>query len=295
MDTFLQLVISGAAIGSVYGLVALGFLVIYHTTGVVNFGQGDMLMVGGVVTVLILSADQSYFLALLAVVIVATAVALAFRMGLLEPLWKRRAPEFSLVVGTIAFGLLLQELAALAVGDRQYGVEPVIPNDPIRVGGVAILPQTVLTAAVAWLMVGLVWLFFTKTLTGVALRAVGINRVAAAVSGARVGRLVTIGVVLAVVVTAIGGMLLAPSLGVSPRMGLELAVKGFAAAVLGGFGSVYRAMVAGVAIGIIELLGSYYVSSAYSPVIAYALLMIALIAQVTVRRRPRALGKKVTA
>jgi branched-chain amino acid transport system permease protein len=279
VDTLLQLVISGAAIGSAYGLIALGFLVIYHTTGVVNFAQGDIMMLGAVVTMLVLAAGQSYLLVLVALLATAIAAALLFRFGLLHPLMRRRAPEYSLVVGTIVFGLILQELVVLVVGDRSFGVASPLPNTPIRLGGVAILPQTILMVVVSWALVGLVWLFFTRTLTGIALRAVGVNRTGAAVSGVRVGRLIMLGIVLSVVITVIAGMLVAPTLGASPRMGLELAVKGFAAAVMGGFGSVYRAMIAGVVLGVVELLGSYYISSAYSPLIAYAFLLVALFVQ----------------
>lgn len=279
MDTFMQLVVSGAAIGGAYGLVALGFLVIYHTTGVVNFGQGDMMMVGAIVTMLVLSAGQSYLVVVLALAAIAVVLTFLFRGALLDPLAKRRAPAYSLVVGTIAFGLVLQEVVVLIVGDRSYGVASFLPDTPIRIGGVAILPQTILMVVVSWALVGLVWLFFTRTLTGVALRAVGVNKTGAAVSGARVGRLISVGIVLSVFITVVAGMLVAPTLGASPRMGLELAVKGFAAAVMGGFGNVYKAMVSGVILGIVELLGSYYISTAYSPLIAYAFLMTALFVQ----------------
>src|SRR5699024_3766770 len=117
----------------------------------------------------------------------------------------------------------------------------------------------------------------TKTLTGVSLRSIGLNRTAAAVSGVRVGWLVTIAFIISVLVSVVGGMLVAPIIGAGPDLGLEIAVKGFAAAVIGGMSSVYRGMVAGVALGLIEMLSSYYISSSYAPVIAYTVLFVALI------------------
>jgi branched-chain amino acid transport system permease protein len=285
MDTFLQLVISGVAVGSAYGLIALGFLVIFHTTGVVNFAQGDMLMTGAIVTMLLATADVNYLLIVVAVAVLAVVLTVVLRGGLIDPLNRRRAPVFSIVVGTIALGILFEEVVAVTVGDRVFGVPPIVPDNPITVGGVALLPQTVITVLAAWAMVMLVWLFFTRTLTGTALRAIGINRNAAAVSGARVQRLVSLGVLLGIFVTVMAGLLLGPTLGASPRMGPELAVKGFAAAIVGGFNSVYWGMVAGVGLGVVEVLGSYYVSSVYAPVVAYVLLVVALLLQTGVQFR----------
>jgi len=278
MSTFLQLAVSGIALGSIYGLIALGFLVIYHATGLVNFAQGQLLMAGAMTTYLVLvRMGLGYPLALVGVVVVAIVLALLFRYGLHRPMVKRGAPTTNMVVATIAFGLVLTALVELTIGNTRYGVDAVIPGPAITIGGVSIQTQSLLIVVVAWALVGAVWFFFTKTLTGVSLRAVGLNRTAAAVSGVRVSRLITIAFVISVLVTVIGGMLVAPIIGAGPAMGLSIAVKGFAAAVLGGMSSVYRGMVAGVAIGVIEMLSSYYISSAWAPVIAYAILFLALV------------------
>jgi branched-chain amino acid transport system permease protein len=278
METFLQLAVSGVALGSIYGLVALGFLVIYHATGLVNFAQGQLLMVGAMAMFLLLMRIGLPFpVAVVGVVLVALALTIVFRFGVHLPLVKRGAPSHDMVVATIAFGLVLTEVAALAIGNTRYGVDPIVDAPPLAIGGVTIQTQSLVIVIVAWVLVGALWLFFNRTLTGISLRAVGLNRTAAAVSGVRVGRLITIGFAISVVVTAIGGMLIAPIIGVGPDMGLVLAVKGFAAAVLGGMSSVYRGMVAGVGIGLVEILASYYLSSAYAPVIAYAILLVALV------------------
>ncbi|GAA1062341.1 branched-chain amino acid ABC transporter permease [Agromyces bracchium] len=278
MTTFLQLAVSGIALGSIYGLVALGFLVIYHATGLVNFAQGQLLMAGAMTAyVLLMQLDLGYPLVLLGVVVVALLLALVFRYGIHRPMVRRGAPTENMVVATIAFGLVLTAAAELGIGNTRYGVDPIFPGAPIAIGGVSMQTQSIVITAVAWVLVGLVWFFFTKTLTGVSLRAVGLNRTAAAVSGVRVSRLITVAFALSVIVTAVGGALVAPIIGAGPSMGLAIAVKGFAAAVLGGMSSVYRGMVAGVAIGLIEMLSSYYISSAYAPVIAYTILFLALV------------------
>jgi branched-chain amino acid transport system permease protein len=278
MSTFLQLAVSGVALGSIYGLIALGFLVIYHATGLVNFAQGQLLMVGAMATyLLVMQMGLGYPLAILGVIVVALLLALLFRYGLHRPMVKRGAPTTNMVVATIAFGLVLTAAAELFIGNTKYGVDPLFPGPPLTIGGISIQSQSLVIVVVAWALVGAVWFFFTKTLTGVSLRAVGLNRTAAAVSGVRVSRLITIAFILSVVVTVLGGMLVAPLIGAGPDMGLAIAVKGFAAAVIGGMSSVYRGMVAGVAIGLIEMLSSYYISTAYAPVIAYAILFVALV------------------
>lgn len=294
MDTALQLLLAGVATGSIYGLIALGFLVIHHATGIVNFAQGQMLMIGSVASYVALSTlGLGYVAAVPLVILVGVALSLVFNYVLVKPLQRRKAPAFSIVVGTIALGLILADGAALIVGDERRGVPPVFPNEPLRIGAVTVLPQTVITVVVAWLIVGAIWIFFNKTTTGLSLRAVGLNRVGAAVSGIRVPQLIAIAFAISIVVTVVAGMLIAPTLGAGPRMGLEIGVKAFAAAILGGFDSVYRGMIAGVLIGVLEVFAAYYVSSAFAPAIAYAVLLVALCLQplregasrLTLRRR----------
>jgi branched-chain amino acid transport system permease protein len=278
METFLQLAVSGIATGSIYGLIALGFLVIFHASGVVNFAQGQILMVGAMAIFLfVMRLGLPYWLAIPGVVGVGILLALLLRFGVHVPLVRRGAPSHDMVVATIAFGLVLTEVVALTIGNARYGVDPIVGGDPLRIGGISIQIQALIIVVVAWALVGAIWVFFNKTLTGISLRAVGLNRTAAAVSGVRVARLVTIGFIISVVVTVIAGMLIAPLTNAGAHMGMDLAVKGFAAAVLGGMSSVYRGMIAGVVLGLIEVLASYYISGAYAGLIAFAILFIALV------------------
>jgi branched-chain amino acid transport system permease protein len=278
MTTFSQLVISGVALGSVYGLVALGFLVIYHATGLVNFAQGQLLMAGAMTTyVLLEAAGLGYPLVVAGVVVVGLLLTVVLRFGVYLPMARTGSPVYAMVVATIALGLVLTSVAGLTIGDTRFGVRPIVSAGPLRIGAVSVQTQSLVIVVVSWALVAALWFFFTRTLTGTALRAVGLNRTAAAVSGVRVGRMITIGFAVSVVVTVVAGMLVSPIIGAGPDLGLELAVKGFAAAVLGGMSSVYRGMVAGVAVGLLESLTSYYVSSAYAPVIAYAVLFVALV------------------
>jgi branched-chain amino acid transport system permease protein len=278
METFLQLAVSGIATGSIYGLIALGFLVVYHATGLVNFAQGQILMVGAMaIFVFVMQFGLDYWIGIIAVIIVALLLALVFRFGVHVPLVRRGAPGHDMVVATIAFGLVLVEVVALTIGTARYGVDPIVSGAPLAISGITIQIQALIIVIVAWALVGALWIFFNKTLTGISLRAVGLNPTAARVSGVRVNRLITLGFAISVVVTVLAGMLIAPLTNAGAHMGMELAVKGFAAAVLGGMSSVYRGMIAGVAIGLIEVLASYYISGAYAGLIAFAILFVALV------------------
>jgi branched-chain amino acid transport system permease protein len=278
METFLQLAVSGIATGSIYGLIALGFLVVYHATGLVNFAQGQILMVGAMaIFVFVMQFGLDYWIGIIAVIVVALLLALVFRFGVHVPLVRRGAPGHDMVVATIAFGLVLVEVVALTIGNARYGVDPIVSGAPLAISEITIQIQALIIVIVAWALVGALWIFFNKTLTGISLRAVGLNPTAARVSGVRVNRLITLGFAISVVVTVLAGMLIAPLTNAGAHMGMELAVKGFAAAVLGGMSSVYRGMIAGVAIGLIEVLASYYISGAYAGLIAFAILFVALV------------------
>lgn len=277
MDTFLQLTVSGVALGSIYGLVALGFLVVYHATGLVNFATGQILMVGAVSTFLLMDAALPFPVVVVGVIVVGLLVTVVFRFGIHLPMARAGAPLFSMVVATVAFGLVLTAVAGILVGQSPQGVAPIVDADPIRFGAVSITWQQLIITLVAWLLVLAIWIFFTKTLTGISLRAVGINRNAAAVSGVRVSRMITIGFAISVIVTVLCGMLISPIVGAGAAMGLTLAVKGFAAATIGGFSSVYTGMIAGVALGLLEQYVGYYISTQWAPLVAYIALFLALV------------------
>lgn len=278
METFLQLTVSGIALGSIYGLVALGFLVVFHATGLVNFATGQILMVGAVTTYLLLmDAALPYPIVVVGVIVIGLLLTIAFRFGIHLPMVRAGAPLYSMVVATVAFGLVLTALAGLIAGQAPRGVSPIVDAPAIRLGPVTITWQQFIITVVAWLLVLAIWIFFSKTLTGISLRAVGINRNAAAVSGVRVSRMVTIGFAISLVITVICGMLISPIVGAGAAMGLSLAVKGFAAATIGGMSSVYTGMIAGVALGLLEQYVGYYISTQWSPLVAYVALFLALV------------------
>ena len=281
MDILIQLLIAGISLGSIYGLVALAFLVIYNSTQIVNFAQGEMVMVGGMMAFLGLSLyNFSYISTFFIVIGSMIVIAFLFQNVLVNPLRKQNAPIFTIIIGTIAFGTVSSEGMGLWLGKQEYGVPPIIPNDPISIGGASILPQSVLIIVISWVLVIGIWYFFHNTMTGLSLRAVSVNAEGAQVSGIKIKRMLMIGITISAIVSGIGGMLVAPIIGASPYVGLSIAVKGFAAAILGGMGNIYAGMIGGLIIGITEAFFSFYIPS-YAEAITYGIMLFMLVVKPT--------------
>lgn len=281
MENYVQILIAGISTGSIYGLVALAFVIIYNSTKIVNFAQGEFVMMGGMMAFLGLTLMQlQYGFAFLLILGVMMLLAVAFRYVLVSPLQRRNAPLFSIIVGTIAFGTVVSEGIGLLLGKQPYGVPPIIENRPVTIGSVSLLPQNLFIIVIAFLLVAFIWFFFNRTFLGRSLRAVGINPDGAKVCGIKVAHIQLLGFVISAIVSGIAGMLVAPIVGASPYIGLSVAVKGFAAAILGGMGNIYAGMIGGIIIGIAEAFGSYYISS-YAEAIAYIVMLVMLLVRPT--------------
>ncbi|MBB6453712.1 branched-chain amino acid transport system permease protein [Salirhabdus euzebyi] len=281
MDVYGQLLIAGISTGSIYGLIALAFLIIYNSTQIVNFAQGEMVMVGAMMTFFGLSFHSFSYLSTFFIVIGSMIViAFIFQHVLVKPLQKQGASMFSIIIGTIALGIVLSEGMGLWLGKQQYGVPPIIPNNPISLGNITILPQNLLIIIISWSLVISIWYFFNRTMTGLSLRAVSISTEGAQVSGIKISRMLAIGFTLSAVVSGIGGLLIAPVVGASPYLGLSIAVKGFAAAILGGMGNIYAGMIGGIIIGISESFFSFYIPS-YAEAITFTIMLFMLVVKPT--------------
>ncbi|WP_226036650.1 branched-chain amino acid ABC transporter permease [Aquibacillus saliphilus] len=281
MDTFLQLIIAGVSTGSIYGLVALAFLIIYNTTSIVNFAQGEFVMVGAMMAFFgVALSEFGYISTFLIIVGSMFVLAQLFKFILVSPLQKRGSSIFHIIIGTIAFGTVLTEGMGLLLGKQIYGVRPLMGREPLYFGNLSILPENLTTIVVSFVLVLVVWYFFHYTMTGKSLRAVGINPEGAQVSGINVARMTIIGFTLSALVSGIGGMMIAPISGASPYIGLPIAVKGFAAAILGGMGNIYAGMIGGLIIGVAESFANYYISS-YAQAIAYGIMLLMLFVKPT--------------
>jgi branched-chain amino acid transport system permease protein len=271
MPEFLQFLASGLTVGAIYALVALGFTLIYNASDVINFAQGEFVMLGGMVTVFGTAAGAPLPLAALIAIVVTVLIGLALHRFAIAP--ARGASAVTLIIITIGASILLRGLAAVIFDKRFHSLPPIAGNKPLLIGGAAILPQSIIVLAATAVILVLLWALMTRTLIGKALLATAANRLAARLVGIDTGRMVGLSFAVSAAIGAIGGILVTPITLTSYDVGTLLALKGFAAAMLGGMGSPLGAVLGGLIVGLLEAFGAGYVSSAYKDAIAFLVIL----------------------
>jgi branched-chain amino acid transport system permease protein len=264
---FLQFLLAGITIGAIYALVALGFSIIYNASQVINFAQGEFVMIGGMATVSLAGAGWPLPAAIAGAVLLAAAIGLALEKFAVDT--ARSASVVTLIIITIGASILLRGIAAL-VWDKNVHALPAFSGEaPLAIGGATILPQSLWVIGTTLVIVVLLSVFFGRTLLGKALLATSHNRVAAQLVGINVRHVLLASFGISAALGAIAGALVAPITFTSWDIGVMLGLKGFAAAILGGMGSGPGAVVGGLVLGIAEAMGAGYVSSAYKDAIAF--------------------------
>jgi branched-chain amino acid transport system permease protein len=264
---FLQFLLAGITIGAIYALVALGFSIIYNASQVINFAQGEFVMIGGMATVSLAGAGWPLPAAIAGAVLLAAAIGLALEKFAVDT--ARGAPVVTLIIITIGASILLRGIAAL-VWDKNVHALPAFSGDsPLRIGDATIVPQSLWVIGTTLGIVVLLGAFFGRTLLGKALLATSHNRVAAQLVGINVRHVLLASFGISAALGAIAGALVAPITFTSWDIGVMLGLKGFAAAILGGMGSGAGAVLGGLVLGIAEAMGAGYVSSAYKDAIAF--------------------------
>jgi len=271
----LQYLLAGLTIGAIYALVALGFSIIYNASQVINFAQGEFVMIGGMASMSLIGAGLPLPLAAALAIVVTTLVGMALEKFAVER--ARGAPVVTLIIITIGASILLRGLAGL-VWDKNIHPLPAFSGDrPIAVGGATILPQSLWVLGVTLVVVAGLWWFFNRTLHGKAMLATSHNRLAAQLAGISVRRVLLVSFGLSAALGALAGILVAPITFTSWDIGVMLGLKGFAAAILGGLGSGPGAVLGGLALGLVEALSAGYISSAYKDVIAFGIILAVLV------------------
>jgi branched-chain amino acid transport system permease protein len=271
---WVQFLAGGLTAGAIYALVALGFSIIYNASRVLNFAQGEFVMIGGMSAVSLVGAGAPMPLALLGAVAIAAIVGL-----LLERLAvgrARNADVVTLIIITIGASIFLKGLAQLVWDKSIHPLPPLSGDKPIALFGATIVPQSLWVLGVTVLIVIALSWFFNRTMYGKAMLATSYNRLAAQLVGVEVKRVLFASFGLAAALGAIAGVLIAPITFTSYDIGVMLGLKGFAAAILGGLGSFPGAIVGGLLLGLLENLGAGYVSSTYKDVIAFAIILAVL-------------------
>jgi branched-chain amino acid transport system permease protein len=276
MAEFLQFSFSGLTVGAVYALVALGYTLIFNASDVINFAQGEFVMLGGMATVFLALAGVPVPLAAPMAVAAVTVVGVALHRLAIEP--ARGAGTVTLIMITIGASIFLRGTAQVLFDKRFHSLPHMFGTDPIRVGGAAIMPQSLVVLAAAAIIVGLLWLFIDRTLLGKAVIATASNRLAARLVGIDARRIVGLSFAVSAAIGAVAGIVVTPITLTSYDVGGLLALKGFAAAMLGGIGSAPGAVVGGLFLGMLEAFSAGYLSSNYKDAVAFLVLLAVLIA-----------------
>ena len=271
----LQYLLSGVATGSVYAIVGIGFNIIYNSTGIINFAQGEFLMLGGMISI---SLGHLVPLPLaMALAVLGTGI-IGVLLQLLFISWLRRPEVLRMIIITIGLSILVRE-AALHVWNEKVRALPFFSGDEttsLAVLGARVSPQVLWVLGVSALMVVGLTLFFRYTLTGKAMRACASNGVAARLCGIRTSSLITLSFFIAAAMGALAGCVVSPLTQTQYDMGTSLAIKGFTCAVLGGLGNVTAAVAAGLLVGVLESASISVLPLAYKDVVALTIMLAIL-------------------
>ncbi len=274
MSEFFQFLFSGLTVGAVYALVALGFTLIYNASDVVNFAQGEFVMLGGMITVFASAAGVSLPVAALIAVAVTIAVGLLLYWLAIQP--ARGASAVTLIIITIGASIFLRG-AAQVLFDKQFHKLPSFSGDtPISILGAAVQPQSFWMLGGAALIVIVLYVFLELTVLGKAVRATAANRLAAQLVGINTTTVMALAFGGSAAIGAIAGILVTPITLTSYDVGTMLALKGFAAAMLGGIGSPLGAVAGGLLLGLLEAFGAGYISSTYKDGFAFIVILVVL-------------------
>jgi branched-chain amino acid transport system permease protein len=262
------------SVGSIYALVALAIVIPFKASGVLNFGQGEVVTFGAYAALVLTQLALPYPVVLLSVVVLGATGGLLIERLLIRPIVK--APEFTLVIATFAIGLLIKGLISIRFGDSPNTLDGPFGTEPLVAAGLRFNPTSLwIFACTALVTLGVI-AFFRYTRLGKAMRAVSVNVDAARLMGIRVERVYRWSWAISTAIGALAGLLVAPLIGINPEIG-QLILRGLLAAVIGGFTSLPGAVVGGLAVGLIETWSGVLIGSAFKNLVPFLLLMVLLV------------------
>lgn len=276
MAEFVQFAFSGLTVGAVYALVALGFTLIYNASDVVNFAQGEFVMLGGMTTVFLAGAGVPLPVAALLAILLAVVVGVVLHRAAIDR--ARDASAVALIMITIGASIFLRGAAQVLFDKRFHDLPPIFGADPLKLAGATIQTQSLVVVAGAAAIVFLLWLFIDRTMLGKAVIATATNRLAARLVGINTRHVVGFSFAVSAAIGALAGILITPITLTSYDAGTLLALKAFAAAMLGGMGHAPGAVAGGLMLGLLEAFSAGYVSSKYKDAVAFLVILAVLFA-----------------
>lgn len=271
---FLQFLFSGITVGATYALAALGFTLIYNASNVINFAQGEFIMLGGMLAVFFTQAGLLFPLALTLAILVPAIIGVLLEKLAIEPV--KGAETVTLIIITIGASLVIRGLIQVWLGKGTHSLPAFSGEVPIEILGATLMPQSLWVLGVTAVVVVALWYFFNRTLHGKAMLATSFNRSAAELVGINTSWVLFMSFAMSAALGALGGILVTPITLTSYDVGIMLGLKGFVAAVVGGLGNGLGAVLGGLLVGILEAMGAGYISSAYKDAIPFVLILLIL-------------------
>jgi branched-chain amino acid transport system permease protein len=273
MTELFAFLLSGLTVGFVYALVGMGFTVIYNSSGIINFAQGEFVMAGGMVMVFLLAGGIPMMPAF-GLAIILTAI-----LGI--GLWKlidlsRDSSQVSLIILTLGYAIFLRGLTEVVLDKELHTMPSFVGDEAFEIFGAILSYQALLIIVVSLLIVVSLWLFFRKTRTGKAMIAVSDNIESARLMGINIRTILMLNFAISASIAAIGGILLTPIASTNYEVGIMLGLKGFAAAIIGGLSNPFGAVLGGLILGLIEAIVAGYLSSEYKDAVAFVIMLLIL-------------------
>jgi branched-chain amino acid transport system permease protein len=275
MSDFMQFLFSGLTRGSIYGLVGIGFALIYRSSHVINFAQGEFVMLGGMSTVFLLAAGMPLPIAAAAAILIAIVVGMVIQMGIVARM--RRPSTLAIIIVTVGVSMMMRGGAEALLGRQFFSMKAFSGDQPLIVLGARLAPQSLWILGCLILVAIGMWLFFRYTMLGKGIQAASSNRLAAEISGVDVPLVLVVCFALSAALGAFAGLLTTPITLTQFDVGITLGMKGFCAAILGGLSSPFGSIAGGLILGLAEALSGGYISSAYQDAVAFILIIAMLL------------------
>ena len=275
LEQIAQYILSGLSTGAIYALIGIGFAIIYNSTGIINFAQGEFVMLGGMIAFFFYGTLQlSLPLAIASAVAISTVAGAIFERLAISPM--KDAEPIILVIITIGGSILIRGVVMLLWGRDTHALPMFSGNDPIMLYGATIMPQNIWIFGITLMIIIANKLFFSHSISGKAMRACSFNRRASSLVGIDVKHMTLISFAISAAMGSAAGIIIAPLTMTSYDVGVMLGLKGFCAAIVGGMSSGIGTVVGGLIVGILESLGAGLISSGYKDAIAFIILLLIL-------------------
>ncbi|MDF2791770.1 MAG: branched-chain amino acid transporter permease, partial [Neobacillus sp.] len=270
----MQYIVTGLTVGSIYALLAIGFVTIYNITGILNFAQGEFAMIGAMTCITLVNAGLPMFPAIILAILITAAIGLIVERTAI--LHARNTSVIILIIITIGISTFLKGMGLIVWGTNPKQLAPIIKAEPIEFMGAVINPQGIFIIIILFILLALLYVFFEKTYIGSALRASEKNPRAARLMGINTSTMSALAFTLAAALGAIAGILITPITDATYEMGFLIGVKGFVGMVIGGMHSIPGAVAGALMVGLLETFSSAYISTFYSDAIMFTVLILVL-------------------